>query len=72
MRRRALRARRVGMLIRWVRIVALVALAWKASARTPAVRVRLCPIAQRVAQAALAWNDARVAGGPGRRLSRRR
>ena len=45
---------------RWARMVAVVALAWKGEARTPAARVRLCAIAHRTAQAALAWNDAEV------------
>ena len=38
--RRADRASRAGTLIRWARMVPVVALAWKAEARVPAARVR--------------------------------
>jgi hypothetical protein len=44
-------------LIRWARIVAVVARAWSMLARTPAARVRLCAIAHSTAQAAFAEND---------------
>jgi hypothetical protein len=53
-RRLALRASRAGTLIRCARMVAVVARAWKVPARVPTARVRLCAIAQRTAQAALA------------------
>jgi hypothetical protein len=57
-RRRAVRARRAGMLIRCARIVVVVARVWNGEASAPVARVRLCAIAHKVAQAALAWNDA--------------
>ncbi len=41
LRRRAERASRPGTLISWARMVAVVALAWKVEARTPAERVRV-------------------------------
>lgn len=42
-------------MIRWSRIVAVVALAWKADANAPAARVRLCARAARASQAAFTW-----------------
>src|SRR3954469_20550821 len=50
--RRALRAIRAGTLMRWARIVAVVARAWKAPARVPAARVRLWEIAHSTVHAA--------------------
>jgi hypothetical protein len=52
--RRAERAILAGTLIRCARIVEVVARAWKVPARTPTARVRLCVIAHRTVQAALA------------------
>ena len=48
------------------RIVPVVALAWNAEARAPAVRVRLKAIAAQTSQALLAQNfpDGRCASGP--------
>src|SRR3954447_8737368 len=42
--RRAERAIRAGTLIRWARIVDVVARAWPRPARVPAARVRLCAV----------------------------
>ncbi len=69
--RRAERARRPGTLISWVRMVAVVALAWNVEARKPAVRVRLNAIAAQTSQALFAANDPR-AGAPAARSSGRR
>ncbi len=44
-RRRAPRASLAGTLIRWARMVAVVARAWNVLASVPAARVRLCVIA---------------------------
>ena len=54
--RRAELAIRAGRLINWSRMVAGRAVAWNAEARQLAPRVRLCAIAARVSQAALAAN----------------
>ena len=54
MTRRAERAIRAGTLIRWARIVVVVARAWNAPARTPTARVRLCAIAHSTVHAAFA------------------
>src|SRR3954447_13812963 len=64
--RRAVRASRAGMAIRWARIVAVVALAWNAEARAPAARVRLNAIIARTVQAELAANrpEGMCASGP--------
>ena len=64
--RRAERAIRAGTLISWARMVAVVALAWKAEARAPAARVRLNAIAAQTSQAPFAVNDpdGRWASGP--------
>jgi len=63
---RAARASRAGMLTSWVRMVAVVALAWNIDARQPAARVRLCAIAAQTSHAAFAVNDpdGRCANGP--------
>ncbi len=55
-----------GDVISCARMVPVVALAWKAEARTPAVRVRLKAIAAQTAQALFAANDpdGRCAKGP--------
>jgi hypothetical protein len=45
---------RAGRLISWPRMLAGRAMAWNTEAKTPAARVRLCAIAARVSQAALA------------------
>ena len=58
--RRAERASRAGTLIRWARMVPVVALAWKAEARVPAARVRLNAMAAQTSQALLAANDPEV------------
>ncbi len=65
----SLRAERASLpetLIIYARMVPVVALAWKADARTPAVRVRLKGIAAQTAQALFAANDpeGRCAKGP--------
>ena len=50
----------------WARIVPVVALAWNAEAKPPAVRVKLKAIAAQTSQALLAQNfpDGRFASGP--------
>ena len=55
--RRAVRAMRAGTLIRWARMVAVVARAWNVPVRAPVARVRLCAIAHSTAYAAFAGND---------------
>jgi hypothetical protein len=55
-RRRAERASRPETLMSCARIVPVVALAWNADARTPALRVRLKAIAAQTSQALLAQN----------------
>ena len=62
---------RAGTEMSWVRIVAVVSLAWNAEARVPAARVRLNAIAAHVSQGEFALNDPEV-GGPSARLSGRR
>lgn len=52
--RRAERATLAGTLIRCARMVGVVARVWKAPARVPTARVRLCAIAQSTVKAALA------------------
>src|SRR4051812_34229501 len=67
--RRSLRAEwasRAGTAISWVRMVAVVAFAWKTEARAPVARVRLNAIAASTSQAEFAANFRR-AGGPARR-----
>ncbi len=51
------RASLPGTVISWARIVPVVALAWKADARTPALRVRLNAIEAQTTQALFAAND---------------
>lgn len=53
-------------MIRWSRIVAVVALAWNADAWAPAARVRLCARAASMSQAAFAWKcpEGAWANGP--------
>ncbi len=60
---RAERARRAGTAISWVRMVAVVALAWITDAVAPAARVRLNAIAASTSQAPLAEKRA-TAGAP--------
>jgi hypothetical protein len=48
--RRAERVTRAATLIRWARIVAVTALAWNRSARTPVARVRLNAMAASTSQ----------------------
>ncbi len=52
------------MLIRWARMVGVVARAWKPEARAPVARVRLWAMAQQVVQAALAAKEAEVISSP--------
>src|SRR5450756_3205346 len=57
---------RAGTVMRWVRIVAVVARAWNLEARVPAARVRLNEIAASTSHAAFALNspEGRCARGP--------
>ncbi len=68
-RRRADRARRVGTVISWVRMVAVLALAWKTEAKDPAARVRLNAMAASTNQAPFAAKapEGKWANGPDRR-----
>jgi hypothetical protein len=56
--RLAERASRVGTVMSWARIVAVVARAWYTEARAPAARVRLNAVAAQTSQAPLAVNVA--------------